>query len=258
MVSYSATGPYTVQFIINKAYNPTWLLYNELSQITPMPLAWDTTTSALGPTTDNGNLPDTTPAGASAVYTNLNGLAKNTGSYASSPIWAVVDGPFKLTDFTNTGEADFVPNPSYTGPVKAEISEFKELPFTDASRRGERGQDRALGNLTVGYLPVDQHAPAAQPEALGYKTFRGLHLLGRLLPAQPQQPEVRDTVFQQQYFRQAFQYLVDQKGWINAFEKGYAQPTYGPIPLNPANTFLSLRTARRTPTRSAPRQRRSC
>jgi peptide/nickel transport system substrate-binding protein len=50
-------------------------------------------------------------------------------------------------------------------------------------------------------------------------------------------------VFQQVYFRQAFQHLVDQAGWISAFESGggqsYAIPTYGLIPLNPVNSFLS-------------------
>ena len=82
---------------MDKAYNQTWLIYNEFSQITPLPLAWDTSTHAPGPSVDSGNLPDTTRAGALAVYNNLNGLAKNTSGYASSPIWGVVDGPFKLT-----------------------------------------------------------------------------------------------------------------------------------------------------------------
>ncbi len=237
VVSYTATGPYTVQFVMNKAYNPTWLIYNEFSQITPMPLAWDTTTSALGPTTDNGNLPDTTPAGASAVYTNLNGLAKNTSSYASSPIWAVVDGPFKLTNFTTTGEADFAPNPSYTGPVKAEISEFKELPFTDATAE-ENVVSTGPSALTVGYLEVDQQPRLPSLEALGYKSFGAYTFSADYFPLNLNSNSM-GYVFQQQYVRQAFQYLVDQSGWINAFEKGYAQPTYGLIPLNPANNFLA-------------------
>ena len=30
---------------MNKAYSPTWFLYNDLSQITPMPATWDRTAS---------------------------------------------------------------------------------------------------------------------------------------------------------------------------------------------------------------------
>src|SRR5580698_7002619 len=41
-----ATSPTTLTMTMNKQYNPTWFTYNELSQITPMPMAWDIT--ALG------------------------------------------------------------------------------------------------------------------------------------------------------------------------------------------------------------------
>ncbi len=35
----------TVTMAMNQAYNPTWFTYNELSQVTPMPQAWDVTAS---------------------------------------------------------------------------------------------------------------------------------------------------------------------------------------------------------------------
>ena len=38
-------SPTELQMTMDKAYNPTWFLYNELSQITPMPTAWDRTAS---------------------------------------------------------------------------------------------------------------------------------------------------------------------------------------------------------------------
>jgi peptide/nickel transport system substrate-binding protein len=44
-------------------------------------------------------------------------------------------------------------------------------------------------------------------------------------------------VFQQLYFRQAFQHLVDQPGWIHAFYHGDGVPTYGPVPIVPQNPF---------------------
>ena len=38
-------NPTTLTMTMDKPYSPTWFLYNELSQITPMPAAWDRTAS---------------------------------------------------------------------------------------------------------------------------------------------------------------------------------------------------------------------
>ena len=127
------------------------MLYNELSQITPMPLAWDRTSlSQPAPTSDNGHLPDTTKAGAAAVYKFLDTQRKQLGSWATSPLWSVVDGPFKLQSFNTDGEVTLVPNPDYSGSPKPSISKLVELPFTSeaaiynagALGRPERGHDR--------------------------------------------------------------------------------------------------------------------
>uniref|UniRef100_UPI0023F14034 ABC transporter substrate-binding protein n=1 Tax=Ferrimicrobium acidiphilum TaxID=121039 RepID=UPI0023F14034 len=67
VVSYSAPNPSTVVFQLNRSYNPTWFTYNELSQITPLPIAWDRTSlSQPAPSPNAQNLPDTTTAGAQA------------------------------------------------------------------------------------------------------------------------------------------------------------------------------------------------
>jgi peptide/nickel transport system substrate-binding protein len=71
ITSYTATSKYQVVFQLDKSYNPTWFTYNELSQITPLPLAWDKTSlSAPSPTasTPVSSLPDQTTSGATAVY----------------------------------------------------------------------------------------------------------------------------------------------------------------------------------------------
>jgi peptide/nickel transport system substrate-binding protein len=46
-------------------------------------------------------------------------------------------------------------------------------------------------------------------------------------------------VFAQTYYRQAFQSLVDQPLYIKKVFKGYAVPTYGPVPVTPTNSFAS-------------------
>ena len=72
----------------------------------------------------HGHLPDTTKAGAAAVYKFLDAQANSPGSWSSSPLWSVVDGPFKLQSFTSAGQATLVPNPDYSGSPKATISKL--------------------------------------------------------------------------------------------------------------------------------------
>ena len=62
VTSATALNATTVQLHLNAGYNPIWYTYNELSQITPLPLAWDRTSlSAPAPG------PGRTTAGRDAV-----------------------------------------------------------------------------------------------------------------------------------------------------------------------------------------------
>ncbi|MBO0769278.1 MAG: hypothetical protein J2O48_11405, partial [Solirubrobacterales bacterium] len=57
--SMSTPNPQTLVLHLDRAYNPEWFTYNELSQVTPMPLEWDRTSlSQPAQKTDNGHLPD--------------------------------------------------------------------------------------------------------------------------------------------------------------------------------------------------------
>src|SRR5262249_47695998 len=150
--------------------------------------------------------------------------------------WGVVDGPYKLVNFTNTGEADFEPNAKYGGPVKAAVN-FKELPFTSEPPEVNLAHT-GPANLTIGWLPVDDVPQLGSLKSKGYNAVNAYAFSADYFPLNLNNPTF-GPVFSQLYFRQAFQQLVDQAGWINAFEKGYAIPPYGVIPLNPANTFLS-------------------
>ena len=93
------------------------------------------------------NLPDTTSTGAKAVYSFLNGQATKTTGYASSPLWSVVDGPWRLASLTSDGMATFVPNRRYSGPDRPHLAKFVELPFTSAkpSSRCSKPGRRAAG-----------------------------------------------------------------------------------------------------------------
>jgi peptide/nickel transport system substrate-binding protein len=239
VTSYSAPDSSTVVFHLNKGYNPTYFLYNALAQITPLPLAWDRTSlSQPAPKSDNGHLPDTTKAGASAVYKFLDGEAKKLGSWASSPLWSVVDGPFKVQSFTSSGQVTLVPNPDYSGSPKPSISKLVELPFTSETAIYNQIRSGGPSALTIANLP-SQYAPQISVlEAQGYVENKAASYSFNYFPLNFNNPKV-GPIFRQLYFRQALQHLIDQPGWIHAFLHDTANPTYGPIPLSPPSPLVN-------------------
>ena len=96
VTSATAVDATTVRLRLNANDNPVWFTYNELSQITPLPSCGTVRRSAPAPSAGASDLPDTTPSGVRAVYVFLDAQAGRIGSYASSPVWSVVDGPWKL------------------------------------------------------------------------------------------------------------------------------------------------------------------
>jgi len=250
VTSYSAPDRQTFVLHLNKPYDPEWFLYNELSQLTPLPLAWDRTSPRQpAQTSDNGHLPDTTKSGAAAVYAFLDNQGKNTGTWTSSPLWRVVDGPFKLQSFTNTGEVTLVPNPHYSGSPKPTISKLVELSF--ASDAASYIALRAGGPhaVTVANIPA-QYAPQIPTLAAeGYDVNTAASYSFTFLPlnfdsnasTSPGGEPVR-FILRQAYFREAFQHLIDQQGWIKAFFHGTATPTCGPVPLAPPSPLVNPAT----------------
>jgi peptide/nickel transport system substrate-binding protein len=245
VVSWRAMSASVVRLQLNASYNPFWFTYNELSQITPLPIAWDRTSlAARVPDPTAANLPDTTAAGARAVYAFLNGLATKTAGYASSPVWSVVDGPWRLTGLTGDGLATFAPNPRYSGPDRPRLAKFVELPFTSAAaelsvlRSGSAagGPGSSGEQVSVGYLPDNDLPQQASLRALGYRLIKAYPFGFDYFEPNFNNPEV-GPVLRQLYFRQAFQHLVDQTGWIHAYYDGLGVPTYSPVPASPPNPY---------------------
>jgi peptide/nickel transport system substrate-binding protein len=88
-------GPYKIQFTLDKSYNPTWYVDNQLGDIVPIPQqAWDK--ESVNGTIGNY---DETTAGAKAVWSFLNKQAGDTSTYATNPLWQVVDGPWRLSSY---------------------------------------------------------------------------------------------------------------------------------------------------------------
>jgi peptide/nickel transport system substrate-binding protein len=251
VVSWRAVNPATVQLRLDGSYNPTWFTYNELAQITPLPIAWDRTSlSSPAPSPATAHLPDTTPAGAKAVYNFLNGQATHIAGYASSPIWSVVDGPWRLTGLTSDGTTTFVPNPRYSGPAKPHLAKFVELPFTSAAaefsvlRAGQAtgGTGTSGQQISVGYVPANDLPQQPRLKGQGYRLLEDLPFGFDYFEPNFNNPKV-GPILRQLYFRQAFQHLVDQTGWIHAYYNGLAAPTYSPVPAQPPNPYANARAS---------------
>jgi peptide/nickel transport system substrate-binding protein len=221
----------TFTLVLDHAYSPTWFEANQLSQLMPIPQhAWDKT-SAGGAVGDN----DTTPAGAKAVYDYLLSEAKQPSSYATNPLWQVVDGPWKLADFRTDGYAAFVPNPKYAGPVKPKLDKFIEQPFT--TEQAELNVLRSNG-VDYGYLPQSDVSQAKAFEGQGYTFSPWISWGINYSPFNFANPTA-GPVFKQLYFRQAMQRLIDEDGFVSNLFKGYGWPTNGPVPIKPDNPYVS-------------------
>ena len=249
VVSVRAVGPRTVRLRLNRSYNPIWFTDNELSQITPLPLAWDTTQmpgSGGAPTAGPRGLPDTSPSGARAVYRFLNSEAKKLSTYATSPIWSIVDGPWKLAQLTSSGQATFVPNRRYDGPHRPQLARLVELPFTsETAEFSVLRAGPAKGNgggsapqISVGYVPDTDVPQAPSLKSQGYRLSEFYPYGFDYFEPNFNNPVV-GPIFRQLYFRQAFQHLVDQRGWIHAYYQGLGVPTYSPVPAQPPNPYAN-------------------
>jgi peptide/nickel transport system substrate-binding protein len=238
LASYSMPSANTIVLHLTRPYASTWFTYNQLAEITPMPQAWDVT--KLGAKPGSGGC-TTSVAKCKAVYAFLVAQTKKTSTYASSPIWSVVDGPWKLASFSASGNDTFVPNPKYSGSPKPRISAFKEVPFTDDST-----EYTALrtGTVDIGYIPsqdlpqkpAGSVLPATNPLGSGY-TLSPYYSWG-IFYYQPNfdNPTV-GWIFRQLYARQALQMVTDQPGMDAAVYRGYAYPTSGGVPTEPKNPY---------------------
>jgi peptide/nickel transport system substrate-binding protein len=164
----TVVSPAELTMTMNKNYNTTWFTYNELSQITPMPKAWDR--SATGPSDCASNEAD-----CADVYSYLDGQSRSTSTWTGSTIWSVVDGPWKLQSFSADGHSIFSPNPRYSGPVKPSLSGFREVPFT--TEAAEYNVLRAGdGELSVGYLPTTYSPDKPQGQDMSANPVSGYRL----------------------------------------------------------------------------------
>jgi peptide/nickel transport system substrate-binding protein len=245
-----AVGTNQVVMTVTKKFSPTWFTANELSQITPMPEAWDMT----GQNTKSDC--STKASDCTAVFNYLYNLAKDTRTWTTSPLWKIVDGAWQLTNY-DAGTLTFNYNPKYSGPVPSDhIAKFVEVPFTTEQAeynvlQGGGGSGQA--KLDVGYLPT-VNAPVPAPGAkvgqnpvAGYK-MQPVYTWGlNYIPYNFSHSDAQLAVIKQTYIRQALQLLINQSAIVQGALHGYGKPTDGPVGDTPPTDYLSPRLKKGDP-----------
>jgi peptide/nickel transport system substrate-binding protein len=225
-------SPSRFSLTFDHLYSAEWL-YNQLGLIIPLPQhAWDRESA-------NGHVGnyDTTSAGAKAVISFLLAQNKALSSYATNPLWQVVDGPWKLATYAaSTGDATYVRNLRYSGPATGSLHAIRIVSYTSDS--AEFDQLLSGGGVDYGYVPFNDAAQVQRVSGDGYTVQAwpawGINYVF-LNYAAPQ----AGAIYRQFYIRQAMQHLINQAGYISSFLQGYAYPTYGPVPLRPSSRFVS-------------------
>jgi peptide/nickel transport system substrate-binding protein len=240
LTSYKAVSPTELTMTMNKSYSHNWFLYNELSQVTPMPTAWDRTASGSSSCT-------TTVSDCAKVYAYLDAQSKKLSSYVGSPLWGIVDGPWKLSAFNADGHITFVPNTSYSGPVKPSLAQFKEVPFTTDTAEYGVLQSGGSSKVNVGYIPTENLPAKPANAAVGSNPLASKGYDMHPLPVWGinyyvvnfQSTTGNGPIIKQLYFRQAMAYLMNQAAVIKGPLKGYGSLTVGPVAASPVTQFLS-------------------
>ncbi|TWP37653.1 peptide ABC transporter substrate-binding protein [Leekyejoonella antrihumi] len=239
--SVTKVNAQTVRFDLTQGYSDNWFTYNELSQITPMPMAWDVTKAGAKPGSGGCAV---AVVKCKAVYNFLTTQSKNLTGYASSPVWGVVDGPWRLGAFSSGGQYTLVPNPKWSGNPKPQLASVKFLPFTtDAAEFNEL---KSSSNIDLGYIPsadlspkpASQLLPKTNPAGSNYNLKPNYTWSVNYFPENFNSAKL-GTVFKQLYFRKAFQMVMDQEVDANKAYRGYGYANFGPVPVNPPSKWLS-------------------
>ncbi|HUY58223.1 MAG TPA: ABC transporter substrate-binding protein [Solirubrobacteraceae bacterium] len=235
-ISYSGN---TVVMHLTHPVNPTWFTYNQLQDtnggVYPLPATdWNVNSSG-----QKLNDWATNPTDALAIYNNLNNTngADSLAQFATSPLWKVVDGGFKLQSFNTTNSSYvLVPNKSYGLSPKPTFTYddntyTSETALLDAMESGSVEIGQLDAGTQLGSIPTlnrDGFSVFGAPEWGWFGGFINF----------------KDTtnhfnkVAGQQYMRGVFAELINQKAIVSGVYHGWAVPAYGPVASAPSSPFI--------------------
>ena len=228
----STPDAHTVVLDLTQAYNPDFYTDDVLSTIPLLPQhAWDKT-SATGAVGDA----DTTTAGAKAVYAYLQKEGAKTTAFTTNPLWQVVDGPWKLSEFRSNGYYSYVPNAQYSGSAKPALDKVVFSPFTTDTP--EINALRSGSSLDVASLPLNDIKQAEALKSSGY-SIASVPIPG-VAEIEPNLYNAQvGPLLRQLYLRQALEDLIDRTQIVSTIYDGYADPGNGPVPVKATGAWAS-------------------
>ena len=231
LVSLSTPDQATLVLNLSAPVNPSWFYEDVLQDLQPMPShAW-AKAAANGPILDFTN-----PANAKKIYDYLAAQSSAMSTWAASPLWKVVDGPFRLASFNETsGAFTLAADTAYGGPSSHQIKAVDEVPF---------GTDAAMvkavqtGSIDMSLIPNEDVSQVPRLRSSGYDVF-GYPDFGYTDAIYNFKDTTGDFdhIVAQLYFRQAMAHLQNQQQYLQAFMGGAGSPAYGPIPPLPASQY---------------------
>jgi peptide/nickel transport system substrate-binding protein len=234
--SVTTKGQYTVVMTLNKTWNPGFFLLNNLQDTNggayPLPsTAWNIA-SATGP-----HLNYNIPANAAKIYNYLSKAGGSVATFASSPLWKDVSGPFKLTSFSPTNSSyTLVPNANYGGTPKSTAKEVSVQTFTDFTSELNALKSGGL-DIMVGLDPSQlPQVPALQKQGIAVFGGPGWGWFGGIINFKDTTNDF-DKVISQLYVRQAFDHLINQPAIIKGVYKNAAVPDYAPVGSAPTSPY---------------------
>lgn len=239
----NATGSgNTITLNFKTSVSPNWILYNYLSELSPMPEAWDKTSASA--VAGSGHCAAgvwgaaSTDTACKAVEAFLDAQSKNTATYTDA-MWQTVDGPWKLTSFDNLGNAKFVPNKEYSGPQKPYVSAvfLKSYTTTSAEESDLYSDKLTIGFVDPSVLPSSAPSLGAIGKNVGilsgnYNLTTGTPWSTNYAALNLSTSDPKGAELSQLYIREALQESVNQAAIIKSVDKNYGVVTCGPIPPN--------------------------
>jgi peptide/nickel transport system substrate-binding protein len=247
VASFTTVGTRTLVLHLTHAVNPTWFTSDQLQDvgagIYPLPSQdWNVD----GPSGEHVTDWATKPADALRIYNYLHVQGRDIATFGSSPLWKVVDGPFRLQDFqSSSGSYALVPNSGYGLTPKARVGDIAVRTYANAGALLP-----ALKSGALDIAPIDSGTQLGAIPKLrrhGYSVFGGPEWgwFGGVVNYRDATDHF-DKIIAQPYMRGVFAELVDQAKIIKRVYHGWAVPAYGPVPSDPRSPYL-VATAARAP-----------
>jgi peptide/nickel transport system substrate-binding protein len=230
--SITYNSPYELTIHLTGSYNPDWFTGNQLTWVYPLPQqSWDKTCASCAVGHDAA-----TPAGAAAVYKFLYDQSEDLSTYATNPLWKVVDGPWVLTGFNPTTYLTVMSaNAHYSGPDKPRLAGYKIYSFS--SDTAELDAVRA-GTIDFGFLPNSDVASASYYESHGFTVAPWSNFYNETVEL-GYTNKTYGPLVRQLYIRQALQHLVDESLYLKQTLHGYGLADYGVAPDYPGSDLVS-------------------